>query len=55
MYEWINIDQDSQAEQFVLETQQRHEERTDYLFPDGSMLVEPKFSQLVVFPLGLTA
>lgn len=55
-YEWINIDRDKQAEQFVLEHNHGMRSVPTIVFPDGSTLVEPKFSVLVekLAGLGLT-
>ena len=46
-YEWINIDRDQQAEQFVLQHNNGLRSVPTIVFPDGSILVEPKFSRLV--------
>ena len=56
-YEWINIDQDKQAERFVLEHNNGMRSVPTIVFPDGSIIVEPKFSLLVekLTTLGLTA
>jgi glutaredoxin-like protein len=40
-YEWIDIDQDKEAEQFVLKTNRGMRSVPTILFPDGSVLVEP--------------
>ncbi len=40
-YQWIDIDQDKEAEQFVLKTNRGMRSVPTILFPDGSMLVEP--------------
>lgn len=45
-FEWINIDRNKQAEQFVLQHNQGMRSVPTIVFPDGSILVEPKFSQL---------
>ena len=40
-YQWIDIDQDKDAEQFVLKTNQGMRSVPTLLFADGSVLVEP--------------
>lgn len=40
-YEWIDIDQDDAARNFVEETNQGFRSVPTILFPDGSLLVEP--------------
>ena len=45
-YEWINIDDDPLAEQFVKENNQGMRSVPTILFPDGSILVEPSRAQL---------
>ena len=45
-FEWINIDDDPLAEQFVLETNQGMRSVPTILFPDGSILVEPSVKVL---------
>jgi glutaredoxin-like protein len=40
-YQWIDIDQDKDAEQFVLKTNQGMRSVPTLLFTDGSVLVEP--------------
>jgi mycoredoxin len=40
-YRWINIDQDKNAEQFVLSTNQGMRSVPTITFEDGSFLVEP--------------
>ena len=45
-YEWINIDEDPLAEQFVLEVNHGMRSVPTILFPDGSILVEPSKAQL---------
>jgi mycoredoxin len=56
-YEWINIDRDEQAENFVLSHNGGMRSVPTVVFPDGSIMVEPKFSALVekLEALGLTA
>jgi mycoredoxin len=46
-FEWIDIDHDPQAEQYVLNHNHGFRSVPTILFPDGSVLVEPSFSQLV--------
>jgi mycoredoxin len=45
-FEWINIDDDPLAEQFVLETNEGMRSVPTILFPDGSILVEPSVKEL---------
>ena len=45
-YEWINIDKDAQAEQFVKQTNQGFRSVPTIIFPDSSILVEPSNRQL---------
>ena len=45
-YEWINIDENPLAEQFVLEVNHGMRSVPTILFPDGSILVEPSRAQL---------
>jgi glutaredoxin-like protein len=45
-YEWINIDQDPQAEQFVLTTNKGMRSVPTIVFQDGSILVEPSDAEL---------
>jgi len=40
-YQWIDIDQDKEAEQFVLKTNRGMRSVPTIVFPDGSVLVEP--------------
>ena len=40
-YEWIDIDQNKEGEQFVLKTNLGLRSVPTILFPDGSILVEP--------------
>ncbi|MAT43157.1 MAG: NrdH-redoxin [Anaerolineaceae bacterium] len=45
-YEWIDIDKDKDAEIFVKETNNGYRSVPTILFPDGSILVEPKNADL---------
>jgi mycoredoxin len=45
-YEWIDIDKDKDAEIFVKETNNGFRSVPTILFPDGSILVEPKNADL---------
>ena len=45
-YEWINIDKDPQAEQFVLKTNDGMRSVPTIVYPDGSILVEPSNREL---------
>jgi glutaredoxin-like protein len=45
-YEWINIDQDREAEAYVREVNHGNRSVPTILFPDGSILVEPSNLQL---------
>lgn len=45
-YEWINIDKDTQAEQWVKQVNQGFRSVPTILFPDASILVEPTNRQL---------
>jgi len=40
-YQWIDIDQDKEAEQFVIKTNRGMRSVPTVVFPDGSILVEP--------------
>lgn len=40
-YQWIDIDQDKEAERFVLQTNRGLRSVPTIVFPDGSILVEP--------------
>jgi mycoredoxin len=40
-YEWVDIDRDKQAEQYVLETNNGMRSVPTILFPEGDVLVEP--------------
>jgi mycoredoxin len=46
-FNWINIDHDREAEKFVLEHNSGMRSVPTIIFPDGSIMVEPKFSELV--------
>lgn len=45
-YEWINIDHDRVAEQFVIQVNKGFRSVPTIVFPDGSILVEPSNSKL---------
>jgi len=45
-YEWINIDKNKQAEEFVIKANKGNRSVPTIVFPDGSMLVEPSDSEL---------
>lgn len=45
-YQWIDIDQDQQAEKFVIQTNRGFRSVPTILFEDGSILVEPSQSEL---------
>ncbi len=45
-YQWINIDHDKEAEQFVLQTNNGNRSVPTIVFPDGSVLVEPSNYEL---------
>jgi mycoredoxin len=45
-YEFINVDQDKEAEQFVIKTNRGFRSVPTIVFPDGSILVEPSNRQL---------
>jgi len=45
-YEWINVDADKTAEQFVIKTNRGYRSIPTLVFPDGSILVEPSTAQL---------
>jgi len=51
-YQWIDIDQDSAARQFVEETNHGYRSVPTIVFLDGSILVEPSSSELLI-KLGL--
>jgi mycoredoxin len=46
-YEWININNDPHAEAFVKETNHGFRSVPTIIFPDGSILVEPKDEILI--------
>jgi mycoredoxin len=45
-YQWINIDRDKPAEQYVIQTNRGNRSVPTVLFPDGSTLTEPSNAQL---------
>lgn len=45
-YDWIDIDKDPQAAQFVTTTNHGNRSVPTLVFPDGSILVEPSNAQL---------
>ena len=45
-YQWINIDKDKTAEQFVLKTNRGMRSVPTLVFSDGSILVEPSTVEL---------
>lgn len=45
-YEWVNIDQDREAEAYVRKVNHGNRSVPTILFPDGSILVEPSNLQL---------
>jgi len=45
-YDWINIDQDQEAEAYVREVNHGNRSVPTIVFPDGSALVEPSNLQL---------
>lgn len=45
-FEWINIEQDKQGEQFVISTNKGMRSIPTIVFEDGSILVEPSTEQL---------
>lgn len=45
-FEWINIEEDKQGEQFVLKVNQGMRSIPTIIFEDGSILVEPSNRQL---------
>ena len=45
-FEWINIEQDKEGEQFVLKVNKGMRSIPTIIFEDGSILVEPSNSQL---------
>ncbi|MCJ7513380.1 MAG: NrdH-redoxin [Anaerolineales bacterium] len=46
-YVWIDPDQESEAEQFVLRINQGLRSVPTIVFPDGSILVEPSVADLI--------
>jgi mycoredoxin len=46
-YEWVDIDQDSQARKYVEEVNHGYRSVPTIVFPDGSMLVEPSTNELM--------
>ncbi len=46
-YEWIDIDQDAAASEYVKQVNQGNRSVPTILFPDGSLLVEPSTMQLM--------
>lgn len=51
-YQWIDIDKDPEAARFVEQTNRGFRSVPTIIFPDGSILVEPRGSQLAI-KLGL--
>ena len=45
-YQWINIDHDPEGEKYVLEKNNGMRSVPTILFEDGSILVEPNYSEL---------
>ena len=45
-YQFVNIDQDKKAEEFVLKTNRGMRSVPTIIFPDGSILVEPSKNTL---------
>ena len=45
-YQWVNIDQDPQAEILVKQVNRGYRSVPTIVWPDGSMLVEPSNSEL---------
>lgn len=45
-YEWVDIDKDHEAEQFVLSVNRGFRSVPTIVFPDGSRLTEPSDTQL---------
>lgn len=45
-FEWVNIDQNKEAEQYVLQVNKGMRSVPTILFPDGSILVEPSSAKL---------
>ncbi len=46
-YDFINIDQDPEAEKLVIETNKGFRSVPTIFFPDGSILVEPRNQALI--------
>ncbi len=46
-YQFINIDQDKNAEKLVIEHNRGYRSVPTIIFPDGSILVEPSTTQLM--------
>ena len=46
-YEWIDIDQDPEAEKLVMETNRGFRSVPTLFFPDGTILVEPRNQVLI--------
>ena len=46
-YDWVDIDQDSQARKYVEEVNHGYRSVPTIVFPDGSMLVEPSTNELM--------
>ena len=46
-YEWIDIDKDPHAEQFVIQTNHGFRSVPTIIFEDGSILVEPSRNELI--------
>ncbi|OGO26602.1 MAG: NrdH-redoxin [Chloroflexi bacterium RBG_16_52_11] len=45
-YDFINIDEDKEAEKFVIKTNNGYRSVPTIIFPDGSILVEPSTQEL---------
>jgi mycoredoxin len=45
-YEWVNIDHDKEAEEYVVQVNRGYRSVPTILFPDGSILVEPSDDEL---------
>jgi len=45
-YQWVDIDEDQNAEEFVIKTNHGNRSVPTILFEDGSILVEPTNTQL---------
>jgi mycoredoxin len=46
-YEWIDIDKDPQADQFVKQTNHGYRSVPTIIFEDGSIMVEPSRNELM--------